>query len=159
MKRHLFAIAVGFSLIFVSACIILLYRFATNNIAQVKQEEPAFKQEQISRNKGGGGWIKDLADLPERKYILATNEIFMEFKNEIKKQNKVVNQLLVDKNDIYSMFCLSQTLDKFSVGFSVIKQNSQNLIYIDTQDKSILRHIANELKIYDIHSTFKEIKL
>ena len=66
---------------------------------------------------------------------------------------------MIDKNDIYSMFCLTQTLKNIPVDFSVVKENSQNLIYINTQDGGVLDRVINELKAYDIRSTFKEIKL
>jgi len=159
MKRHLFAIAVAVLLVFVLVCVVLLYRFATYNLAQVSPVLEMEQNKQVEEKKVGGSWVKDLAKLPPREYVLATNEIFMEFKSEIKKQSKVVSQLIINKNDIYSVFCLSQTLNKFTVNFSIIKQNSGNLIYIDTQDKSILKRIVDELKMYDIHSTFKEIRL
>lgn len=160
MKRHLFAVAVGILLVFVLVIFVVLYKFATQNIAQGNiQEQEIVAETQIQTKENNSGWVKDLAAMPKREYVLATNEIFMEFKAEMKPKSLVINQLIIDKNDVYSMFCLSQTLDKISVDFSVTRQNSQNLIYINTQDKGILKRISDELKTYNINSTFKEIKL
>lgn len=160
MKRHLFAIAVGGLLVFVLVSLVMLYKFATQNLAQGAPQVQISSADQTNVEKNDtDSWIKSLASIPQRQYVLAANEIFIEFKNEIKTASKIVNQLIIDKNDIYSMFCLSQILDQIPVDFSVTKQNSQNLIYINTQDKNVLKRIADELKTYNIHSTFKEIKL
>ena len=161
MKRYLLWGAMAFLLIFVCVCGTLLYKYADVNL---KESAPA--ELQVSQNNkeqdlttGPTSWVGEMANLAPRKYTLASNEIFVEFKDEPRVAIKTTYQLIIDKNDIYSMFCLTQTLKNIPVDFSVVKENSQNLIYINTQDNGILDRVINELKAYDIRSTFKEIKL
>ena len=161
MKRYLFWGAIAFLLIFVCICGALLYKYADVNL-----KEPAPAELKISQNNKESNltaspesWVGEMANLAPKKYALASNEIFIEFKDESKTVLKTAYQLVIDKNDIYSMFCLTQTLKNIPVDFSVVKENSQNLIYINTQDGNVLDRVINELKAYDIRSTFKEIKL
>lgn len=138
----------------------MLWRYANSNLAQGDLSSEIIQQTEIkNENKQVNLWVNELANLPQKEYILATNEIFIEFKDKAIPKTKSVYQLIIDKDDIYSMFCLSQTLDSVSVDFSIVKQNSTNLIYLNTQDKDVLNRVINELKTYDIHSSIKEIRL
>lgn len=138
----------------------MLWRYANANLAQGDLSNETIQQTEIkNENKQVNLWVNELANLPQKEYILATNEIFIEFKDKAIPKTKSVYQLIIDKDDIYSMFCLSQTLDSVSVDFSIVKQNSTNLIYLNTQDKDVLNRVINELKTYDIHSSIKEIRL
>ena len=161
MKRYLFWGVIAFLLIFVCVCGALLYKYADVNLKEPAPVELKILQNNEERNLSSGptSWVGEMASLAPRKYALASNEIFVEFKDESKAVIKTAYQLIIDKNDIYSMFCLTQTLKNIPVDFSVVKENSQNLIYINTKDNSVLDRVINELKAYDIHSTFKEIKL
>ena len=142
MKRYLLWGAMAFLSVFVCMCGALLYKYADVNL-----KEPTPTELKMSQNN------------EEQKYALASNEIFIEFRDEPKAAIKTAYQLMIDKNDLYSMFCLTQILKNIPVDFSVVKENSQNLIYINTQDNGVLDRIINELKAYDIRSTFKEIRL
>ena len=155
MKRYLFWGAIAFLLIFVCVCGALLYKYADVNL---KESAPAELQES-NLTASPASWVGEMANLAPKKYALASNEIYVEFKDESKAVVKIAYQLVINKNDIYSMFCLTQTLKNIPVDFSVVKENSQNLIYINTQDGGVLDRVINELKAYDIRSTFKEIKL
>lgn len=138
----------------------MLWRYANANLAQGDLSGETLQQTEIkNENKQVNLWVNELANLPQKEYILATNEIFIEFKDKAIPKTKSVYQLIIDKDDIYSMFCLAQTLKGISVDFTVVKQNSTNLIYLNTQDQNVLNHVINELKTYDIHSSIKEIKL
>jgi len=161
MKRYLLWSAMVFLLIFVCICGALLYKYADVNLKEPMPCELKISQNNEERNLSGNpaSWVGEMANLAPRKYALASNEIFVEFKDESKAVIKTAYQLIIDKNDIYSMFCLTQTLKNIPVDFSVVKENSQNLIYINTQDSGVLDRVINELKAYDIRSTFKEIKL
>jgi len=161
MKRYLLWGAIAFLLIFVCVCGALLYKYADVNL---KEPAPAGlkvsqAKEESNSTAGPASWVGEMANLVPKKYALASNEIHVEFKDDSKAVIKTAYQLMIDKNDIYSMFCLTQTLKNIPVDFSVVKENSQNLIYINTQDGGVLDRVINELKAYDIRSTFKEIKL
>ena len=161
MKRYLFWGAIAFLLIFVCVCGALLYKYAEVNLKEPAPMELKISQNGEERNLTARqtSWVGEMANLAPKKYALASNEIYVEFKDESKAAIKTAYQLMIDKNDIYSMFCLTQTLKNIPVDFSVVKENSQNLIYINTQDNGVLNRVINELKAYDIRSTFKEIKL
>ena len=161
MKRYLFWGAMAFVLIFVCICGALLYKYADVNIKEPAPMKLKISQanEESNLTAGPASWVGEMANLAPKKYALASNEIYVEFKDESKAAIKTTYQLIIDKNDIYSMFCLTQTLKNIPVDFSVVKENSQNLIYINTQDNGVLNRVINELKAYDIRSTFKEIKL
>jgi len=161
MKRYLLWGAMVFLLIFVCVCGALLYKYADVNLKESAPAELKISQNNKEQNltTGPTSWVGEMANLAPKKYALASNEIYVEFKDESKTVLKTAYQLVIDKNDIYSMFCLTQTLKNIPVDFSVVKENSQNLIYINTQDNGILDRVINELKAYDIRSTFKEIKL
>ena len=161
MKRHLLAIVIVCLLAFICLSGFLLWRYANENLAQnFSHQQEIFNEVESNESRGANSWVDELANLTPREYILATNEIFIEFKNTTKDNiGTGVYQLLIDKDDIYSMFCLSQTLKNISVDFSVIKENSKNLIYINTQDIGVLNRVINELKAYDIRSQIMEVKL
>ena len=161
MKRYLLWGAMVFLLIFVCICGALLYKYAEVNLKEPAPVELKISQNGEERNLTARqtSWVGEMANLAPKNYALASNEIFIEFKDKSKATAKSAYQLMIDKNDIYSMFCLTQTLKNIPVDFSVVNEKSQNLIYINTQDSGILNRIIKELKAYDIHSTFKEIKL
>lgn len=161
MKRYLLWGAMAFILIFVCICGALLYKYADVNLKAPAPADLKISQNNEEQNLSGGpaSWVGEMANLAPKKYALASNEIYVEFKDVSKSVIKTAYQLMIDKNDIYSMFCLTQTLKNIPVDFSVVKENSQNLIYINTQDNGVLNRVINELKAYDIRSTFKEIKL
>lgn len=161
MKRYLLWSAMAFVLIFVCICGALLYKYADVILKVTVPAELKISQNNKESNltASPASWVGEMANLTPKKYALASNEIFIEFKDNSKTVIKTAYQLMIDKNDIYSMFCLTQTLKNIPVDFSVVKENSQNLIYINTQDNGILDRVINELKAYEIRSTFKEIKL
>lgn len=158
MNRHLFAIVVAFLLFLLCIGGFMLWDYANVNLAHSDAQSDTQLLQTGSRSdeKRANLWVSELANLPKKEYILAANEIFIEVKDRARASSGVY-QLVIDKNDIYSMFCLSQTLKNISIDFSVVKQNSTNLIYLNTQDKDVLNRVIDELKTYDIHSSIKEI--
>ena len=161
MKRYLLWGAMAFLSVFVCMCGALLYKYADVNLKAPAPAELKISQNNKESNLTArpASWVGEMANLTPKKYALASNEIFIEFRDEPKAAIKTAYQLMIDKNDLYSMFCLTQILKNIPVDFSVVKENSQNLIYINTQDNGVLNRVINELKAYDIRSTFKEIKL
>ena len=66
---------------------------------------------------------------------------------------------MIDKNDIYSMFCLMQTLRNSEVDFTVVRDGAKSQIFLNTQDSRLLQNIILQLRVYDIHSSVREVKL
>lgn len=68
-------------------------------------------------------------------------------------------QLIIDKNDIYSLFCLKQTLNSFDIKYSIIRNLDGTDIFLDTDNKILLEQIQKALLVYDINTKLKEIWL
>lgn len=102
-------------------------------------------------------WIEEFANRKSSDYALPTNKVYIKVGNP--KNLSKITQLIIDKNSFYSMFCVSQTLKRLGVEFSVLKDETQNLIYLYTGDKELLQNIISNLKTYDINSETKEIVL
>ncbi|WP_297192067.1 hypothetical protein [uncultured Campylobacter sp.] len=68
-------------------------------------------------------------------------------------------QLIIDKNDIYSLFCLKQTLNSFDIKYSIIRNLDGTDIFLDTDNKILLEQIQKALLVYDINTQLKEIWL
>ena len=68
-------------------------------------------------------------------------------------------QLIIDKNDIYSVFCLKQTLNSFDVKYSLTRSKDEAEIFLDTDNKLILEAIQKALTVYNINTQVKEIWL
>lgn len=102
-------------------------------------------------------WMEEIANRKTSDYTLPTNKIYIKIGNS--KNLGRITQLIIDKDSFYSMFCVSQTLKRLSVEFTVLKDEEQNLIYLHTGDKELLQNIVSSLKTFDINSKTKEIVL
>ena len=83
MKRYLFWGAIAFLLIFVCVCGALLYRYAEVNLKEPAPMELKISQNGKERNltAGQSSWVGEMANLAPKNYALASNEIFIEFKD------------------------------------------------------------------------------
>ena len=85
------------------------------------------------------------------------NELLVELSlQKVKPPKEHIFQLIIDKNDSYSFFCLMQTLKFFSIPYSIVKENNNKKVLISAKQKSELNKIAVELKKYNIDSIIKE---
>ena len=139
---------------------IYLVKFASVNFSQIS-ENNITNEQNISKNTAGSeNWINELATIKKKDYVLPVNEIFIEYNRpKIEKPKITAYELLIDKNDIYSMFCLMQTLRNSEVDFTVVKDGAKSQIFLNTQDSKLLQNIILQLRVYDIHSSVREVKL
>ena len=139
---------------------IYLVKFASVNFSQIP-ENNITNEQNISKNTAGSeNWINELATIKKKDYVLPVNEIFIEYNRpKIEKPKITAYELLIDKNDIYSMFCLMQTLRNSEVDFTVVKDGAKSQIFLNTQDSKLLQNIILQLRVYDIHSSVREVKL
>ena len=139
---------------------IYLVKFASVNFSQIPENNITNEQNITKNTAGSENWINELATIKKKDYVLPVNEIFIEYNRpKIEKPKITAYELVIDKNDIYSMFCLMQTLRNSEVDFTVVKDGAKSQIFLNTQDSKLLQNIILQLRVYDIHSSVREVKL
>ena len=139
---------------------VYLVKFASVNFSQTTEKNITSEQNITKNTAGSENWINELATIKKKDYVLPVNEIFIEYNRpKIEKPKITAYELLIDKNDIYSMFCLMQTLRNSEVDFTVVKDGTKSQIFLNTQDSKLLQNIILQLRVYDIHSSVREVKL
>ncbi len=139
---------------------IYLVKFASVNFSQIPENNITNEQNITKNTASSENWINELATIKKKDYVLPVNEIFIEYNRpKIEKPKITAYELLIDKNDIYSMFCLMQTLRSSEVDFTVVKDGAKSQIFLNTQDSKLLQNIILQLRVYDIHSSVREVKL
>lgn len=139
---------------------VYLFKFASVNFSQTTEKNITSEQNITKNTAGSENWINELATIKKKDYVLPVNEIFIEYNRpKIEKPKITAYELLIDKNDIYSMFCLMQTLRNSEVDFTVVKDGAKSQIFLNTQDSKLLQNIILQLRVYDIHSSVREVKL
>ena len=139
---------------------VYLVKFASVNFSQTTEKNITSEQNITKNTAGSENWINELATIKKKDYVLPVNEIFIEYNRpKIEKPKITAYELLIDKNDIYSMFCLMQTLRNSEVDFTVVRDGAKSQIFLHTQDSRLLQNIILQLRVYDIHSSVREVKL
>ena len=139
---------------------VYLVKFASVNFSQIPENNITNEQNITKNTAGSENWINELATIKKKDYVLPVNEIFIEYNRpKIEKPKITAYELLIDKNDIYSMFCLMQTLRNSEVDFTVVRDGTKSQIFLNTQDSKLLQNIILQLRVYDIHSSVREVKL
>lgn len=139
---------------------VYLVKFASVNFSQTIEKNITSEQNITKNTAGNENWINELATIKKKDYVLPVNEIFIEYNQpKIEKPKITAYELMIDKNDIYSMFCLMQTLRNSEVDFTVVRDGAKSQIFLNTQDSRLLQNIILQLRVYDIHSSVREVKL
>ena len=139
---------------------VYLVKFASVNFSQTTEKNITSEQNITKNTAGSENWINELATIKKKDYVLPVNEIFIEYNRpKIEKPKITAYELMIDKNDIYSMFCLMQTLRNSEVDFTVVRDGAKGQIFLNTQDSRLLQNIILQLRVYDIHSSVREVKL
>ena len=139
---------------------VYLVKFASVNFSQTTEKNITSEQNITKNTAGSENWINELATIKKKDYVLPVNEIFIEYNRpKIEKPKITAYELMIDKNDIYSMFCLMQTLRNSEVDFTVVRDGAKSQIFLNTQDSKLLQNIILQLRVYDIHLSVREVKL
>ena len=139
---------------------VYLVKFASVNFSQTTEKNITSEQNITKNTASSENWINELATIKKKDYVLPVNEIFIEYNRpKIEKPKITAYELMIDKNDIYSMFCLMQTLRNSEVDFTVVRDGAKSQIFLNTQDSRLLQNIILQLRVYDIHSSVREVKL
>ncbi|MBS6287320.1 MAG: hypothetical protein KH433_08040, partial [Campylobacter concisus] len=121
---------------------VYLVKFASVNFSQTTEKNITSEQNITKNTAGSENWINELATIKKKDYVLPVNEIFIEYNRpKIEKPKITAYELLIDKNDIYSMFCLMQTLRNSEVDFTVVRDGAKSQIFLNTQDSRLLQNI------------------
>lgn len=159
MKKYTLLVVVALLLLMLGVIAVALFKFANQTNPEPLLTEnftENLNETNVNQNKS---WMRELASVAKKDYSLAANEIYIEYARPIKEQSKTAYQLNINKNDIYSMFCVTQTLRNANVDFMVVKDGVQSLIFLNTTDSEILSKIITELRNFNIQSNVTEVRL
>lgn len=148
-------------LILLAVVFILLWQFKANVNFIPQFAKDTNTQPSIQTQNQDLSWQEELAKWPTRDFTPAAEKFTLYFDadtSELKEKNKYY-QLIVGKYDIYSMFCLRQTLNSFNVKYFLLKSDDSPEIFLDTGNEKLIDDIIKELKKYKINTEVKEIWL
>lgn len=151
---------VAFVVLFLIGVFIYLWRYSLGESPYV---EPVKKEELklAYQAKQGEDWIDSFANFKESpKDILPTNLMYIEInKNALQgfKTNKKF-ELLLDRCDFYSIFCLNNLSKKLGIDLTIVKKGKENSIVFSTNNPDSIDDFVLKLKRFNIHSQIKEIK-
>ncbi|MCX2682977.1 hypothetical protein OQH60_03760 [Campylobacter sp. MIT 21-1685] len=174
MKQYLsIGILIVLLLVLCVVVFLLLWNFRTNpdftsNLtAKIINEYNNINQNKIVEKT----WQEKLIELPQRNFTPAAEQFMLHFDidtSELTEKTKYY-QLIVNKYDIYSLFCLKQVLNSFEVKYFLLKSRESPEIFIDldstpeifinTENRNLIEEIIEELKKYKINAKAKEIWL
>jgi hypothetical protein len=105
-------------------------------------------------------WAGELALSKSAQFTFPVNELFMQIdlKKYVPPKVKFF-QLVVDKTDRYSLFCILQTLSSFNLPFVLEKEAKYPNVYVTSKTKEPLKKMIKRLKEYDIDSKIVEVWL
>ena len=136
-----------------------LFSFANEPTAIVAQYATPKKQT-IPEKIVVTSWANKMAQTSSRDFFLPVNELFIQLDlRDAERPKEHAFQLVIDRSDRYSQFCIVQTLSMYSLPYVYVKDKEQSSIFINSQTKEELEQIVNKLKEYDIESTIKEVWL
>lgn len=106
-------------------------------------------------------WQDKLSSMKLADFAPSANEYYMSFNidDSVVKPKEKVYALKIDKNDVYSMFCLKQTLQSFFIKYTLTQSRDGVVVYLDTNNEKVLQTLIDRLKIYSINANLKEIQL
>ncbi len=146
-------------LILLAVVFTLLWQFKANVNFIPQFAKDTNTQPSIQTQNQDLSWQEELAKWPTRDFTPAAEKFTLYFDadtSELKEKNKYY-QLIVGKYDIYSMFCLRQTLNSFNVKYFLLKSGDSPEIFLDTGNEKLIDDIIKELKKYKINTEVKEI--
>ncbi|NDJ27003.1 hypothetical protein DMB95_02800 [Campylobacter sp. MIT 12-8780] len=161
MKKYSFFAVLAVLFLGLLVAIFSLF-FSENDIVPNFDDLQEESKAQVSiQEQNNQTWQDRFANLSPKNYTPAVEQFSMVFTpdtSQYQPKSKFF-QLIVDKNDVYSLFCLKQTLNFFKVKYSLTSTGTNTEIFLDTDNQNLLKDIQARLKIYDINTQIKEIWL
>lgn len=130
----------------------------TNFLAQ--SPKTSFEEKQ-NQDEEKPSWQEKLSLMKPKDYTPATERFSMVFEvdTSIFRSKSKYYQLIIDKNDVYSMFCLKQTLNSYQVKYSLMRTTEATEIFLETDKQALIDEIIARLKYYEINAKFEEVWL
>ena len=136
-----------------------LFSFANDETAKAVQYTP-LKKQTTPEKVVVKSWADKMAETSSRDYFLPVNELFIQFDlRDAEPPKERFFQLLIDRTDRYSQFCIVQTLSSYALPYVFVKDKEEQSIYVNAKTKEALDQVVDKLKEYDIESTIKEVWL
>lgn len=168
MKKNI--ILAVFTLSFVVITAVLFFMSSVKNSSQsIETTQRVSATKEVKPKAKDNKWMRDLANVGKREYFYPVNDLYVQIDlkptpvKKIKvveeKRPKYVYVLYIDKTDSYTLFCIRQVLDKYTLPFIVVKDKDKSTIIIGSEDKKQLRDIVSSLKKININSTIKKVSI
>ena len=136
-----------------------LYNFA--NEYSFKEIEYKLQKKQTTPEKVvEDTWANKMVKTSSQGFHFPVNELFIHLDlRDIAPEKEKSFQLIINRSDRYSQFCIMQTLSSFSLPYSMVKDKQEQSIYVGGDNKKVLEDVVEKLKMYDIESEIKEVWL
>ncbi|MBZ7994362.1 hypothetical protein AVCANL279_01770 [Campylobacter canadensis] len=158
-KNILFSVFIGILFLL----IIILMFVGKSDLSQqtFTFDDTNFFNQSESQNKKNTSWYNTTKNNSKKDYSIFANELYMHFdlKNSDDLEKKKFYQILIDRNDPYSLFCVKQNIDSLKLKFFLLNAKNNTQIFVDSSDISIIYVLIENLKAQNIKSSFKEIWL
>ena len=106
-------------------------------------------------------WQERLSNMSPKDYTPAGERFSMVFgvDTSMFRPKSKYYQLSIDKNDVYSLFCLKQTLNSYQIKYSLTRTSEVTEIFLETDKQALIDQIITRLKRYEINAKFEEVWL
>ena len=106
-------------------------------------------------------WQERLALMSPKDYTPAGERFSMVFgvDTSMFRPKSKYYQLIIDKHDVYSMFCLKQTLNSYEIKYALTHTSEGTDIFLETDKQVLIDEIIMRLKRYEINAKFEEVWL
>lgn len=106
-------------------------------------------------------WQERLALMSPKDYTPAGERFSMVFgvDTSMFRPKSKYYQLIIDKHDVYSMFCLKQTLNSYEIKYALTHTSEGTDIFLETDKQVLVDEIITRLKRYEINAKFEEVWL
>lgn len=162
MKKYLFFVSLG--VLFLGFALGVVYAFRASQSTFVPRDEaPSAQISDLndSQEEKSKSWQEIFAFDEPKDYSPAAERFSMSFSvdTSMLREKSRYFQLSIDKNDMYSLFCLKQTLNSFKIRYSLTRTDRALEIFLDTNEEQVMQDIVKKLKNYEINAKFTEVWL
>lgn len=68
-------------------------------------------------------------------------------------------QLVIERNDTYSLFCLRQSLNSSKIKYALTRTSKATEVFLQTDKLAEVENLVKMLKKYEINAKFEEVWL
>lgn len=128
------------------------------NLQMIKDDNDVEKQQNEYKEPS---WQERLSGMKPKDYTPAAERFTMVFDidTSMLRPKSKYYQLIIDKNDMYSLFCLKQTLNTYQIKYALTHTTEVTEIFLETDKQTLIDDIITRLKTYEINAKFEEVWL